>query len=227
MSAFLPPTSAVMSEDELNACFTRLKNPDTHPGTKTKLRNQIFRAFMRYAYKLALQVFKDDSLQTSAEAGSIAYDALYEAIDHFDPQRGIRFTTYSAKVIQRALRAVRRRLLATHGREVSIEGNWTMPINPEYAPAVPPELIYTPWPAIDHATTCRDAVEFLLSLRLKDHQRCLILDYLETNGNLAAIGRKWGMTRQRVQQVWAKLREDILKQCEGRYALDIDSLPIL
>lgn len=114
--------------------------------------------------------------------------ALWRAVLGFDPERGVRFSTYGGLAIERALwREVRR------ARKQKLEG---------YLPAPePPE----PWTRPAVRAVLKAAVQ-----QLPDRLQAVLVAVYGLDGHpprsLAAVGRAWGVSGERIRQ----LREEAL-----------------
>jgi RNA polymerase sigma factor (sigma-70 family) len=134
---------------------------------------------------LRRQVWNGIPYEDLLQEGQIA---LWQAILHFDPQRGIAFSTY-------AWVAISRRLWQAIARTARPQG-----LLPPSEPPDPAELAAAAWlreqvqVALHHALAC-------LPLRLR---RVLVEHYGllgQPPRSLAEIGRQWHLTRERVRQL--------------------------
>lgn len=227
----MPPTfpdrSRVLREDQVLPIFRVLRKPTTNAPIKQRLRSRLFQAFTRFAHKVALKTIHDEAMLDACGGFGVAYEALMVAIDSFDPERGIKFPTYSGKVIQRALRTECRKVLAWRRRSVPLEAPADNDeLDPGATTSEHANATVNPWEDLADAMTRVDAVDFLLSkVRLTKDEKVLIMDFMEHRGNLAEIARKWGRTRARVQQVWASLQRKVRAKLQAHFENDLDSIP--
>jgi len=220
---FLPPHSVGLTSNELFENLQLLHKTGVSAKRREDARVKIYQAFQRFAYKLALQIFRDETLFMQDEAASIAFDALWTAIEAYQPERGVKFATYAAKVIQRNLRAARRSRIRDRTRTVSMD---SAEHGTDDLTGLGEAILRNPWDELQEADAYRAVLEFVLSTRFKPCERMLILEYMEFNGNLAAMARKWEVTRQRMHQRWKQLVREIREKMveEGLY-IELDMIP--
>lgn len=114
--------------------------------------------------------------------------ALWQAILHFDPQRGVAFSTY-------AWAAISRRLWQAIARAARPQGLLSLPEPPD-----PAELAAAAWLRDQVQVALHHALAYL-PLRL----HWVLVQHYGLSGrpprSLAAIGREWHLTRERVRQL--------------------------
>lgn len=215
----------VLREDQVNPIF-RAMRATSSKSMRTRLRNRIFQAFVKFSNRVSLKTVRDESLLEACGGYGLAYEALAKAIDTFDPERGVKFSTYAGKAMQRAIRTECRKVLGWRKRHVPLESIACADDCDGVEHAIEFPVTVDPWKDLKDAQTRIDAIDFIVSkVRLSPHEKMLIMDFMEHGGNLASVARKWGRTRARVQQVWATLRERILKAFQKAYKNDLDSMP--
>ncbi len=130
--------------------------------------------------------------------------ALWQAILHYDPARGLAFATY-------AVPTIRHRLWRVVAQAERPQGHWPLP-----PVADPAELAAQVW----QRQAVRSAVQELLAY-LPERSAQIIIQAYGLDGqpprSLAALGRLYGLSRERVRQIrndaLALLR---LPACSGR-----------
>lgn len=114
--------------------------------------------------------------------------ALWRSVLRFDPHRGIRFSTYGGRAVERALwKAVR------HARQMEVDD----PVLP--APYVPEGLTWaSQQPEVQRALV-------LAVLQLPERLQAVIIAIYGLGGEppctRAAVGRAWGLSRERIRQL--------------------------
>jgi RNA polymerase sigma factor (sigma-70 family) len=127
---------------------------------------------------------------TYTEAVQAGRIGLWHALQGYDPRRGTRFSTYAVPVIRHAVwRAVAQQRRATRGAGAGRDAAPVGPVEPDTALA-----------QAEAAAALREAVE-QLPARLQQ----VVVGHWGLGAtppeSLAAIGRRWGVSRQRVHQL--------------------------
>ncbi len=112
--------------------------------------------------------------------------ALWQAVLHFEPQRGVQFSTYGGMAVERALWAAVRQARAAEAEPL-----------PGFPGAAPGETYHLPWEV-------RAALATALA-QLPERLRAVLTRRYGLEGHapetLAAVGQAWGLSRERIRQL--------------------------
>jgi len=96
--------------------FRQVRN--RRPGWHTA-EQKLLGAYLLFACKIGRQTAAGCPDLDDVDVVSASNDALLRAIRNFNPNRGVRFSTYSARFMRGAVLQLRRKTLIKRGREIS------------------------------------------------------------------------------------------------------------
>ncbi len=112
--------------------------------------------------------------------------ALWQAVLHFEPQRGVQFSTYGGRTVERALWAAVRQARAAEAERL-----------PGFPGATPGEAYRLPREV--RAAVATAVAQLPARLRAVVTRRYGLAGHAP--GTLAAVGPAWGLSRERIRQL--------------------------
>ncbi len=145
---------------------------------------------------------------------------VLSAMDVFDPERGIRFSTYSMRAawtqMQRELceRVIRLPRNFVHQKHCHDELEWAMQVTAIDAP----DAWHDRALMVRDDDSCEDEAEQLTTLaaavdRLPERERLVIRGYFFSRRTLASIGHEIGVSRERVRQIRNQAIDRLRESC--------------
>jgi len=207
----------ILNQDELNKLHRRAIDGDEDA------LNKIFNSLVYWAITLSIVFYKVGSrYRPTIELDDLVQEGmvgLLEGINKFEPDRGYRMTTYCYYHIKkRCLGFCYDSGLIRVPRYITAEKFKERRTGPAFKSTIDIDEIDTsfltnkePFEMIDN----KEMVEYTLNLVTKQIDKQVIIDKFLHNKTLKEIGGGLGVSRQRVQQIIARIIEDIQEHISG------------
>lgn len=183
-----------------------------------KMRELLIRRHLLYALKLGRR-FSFEKLPVD-ETTSAANESLMQAIDRFDPARGTRFSSFLIPYVRAAIAKCWRSRSAVnfkHGAPpVEIPIDSTDRGDDEAAPPVPPEMMEpSTIEQTDHDGFLKGELAACSEMLSPRERQVLRLHYID-GFNLAEIGKKLGLSRERIRQIHKSILAALKERLQRR-----------